>query len=127
MVLLYTFVVATSAGGINCFADIATPDGPLPAPLTRLVGFTRQRIAAGTCALVSWALPPPAWTAAAAADGALWTQSGRIVISVGGGQPGYGSPEAVLSATANLGPPQALGACGDELELQKAFYGGATI
>jgi hypothetical protein len=106
-------------------ADLSTPDGPLPGPRTRLVAYTRQFAAPGACVPLSWTLSPVAWAAAAAADGVLWTQGGRVSISVGGGQPAYAqSPAAVLSATAFLGPPQPLGACGDALELQKQFYGG---
>jgi hypothetical protein len=109
---------------LHC-ADLSTPDGPLPGPRTRLVAYTRQHADPGECVPLSWTLNPVAWVAAAEADGALWTQSGRVSISVGSGQPVFAtSPAAVLSATAFLGPPQLLGACGDTLELQKQFYGG---
>lgn len=64
--------------------------------------------------------------AAAESDGSLWTQSGRVVFSVGGGQPGFGDPQAVLQVTSFLGSPQPLSACGDALEMQKAFFGGAA-
>ena len=107
-------------------ADVSSPDGPLPAPRVRLVGYQRQRISAGSCAPVSWTLTPPAWMAAAELDGSLWTQSGRVVFSVGGGQPGFGDPQAVLQSTSFFGSPQPLAACGDLLEMQKVFFGGSA-
>ena len=107
--------------------DLSTPDGPLPAPRTRLVAYTRQYAAAGSCVPVSWTLNPVAWTAAAA-DGTLWTQSGRITVSVGGGQPAFATGHGdVLSMTAFFGTPQPLGACGDVMSLQKQFYGGLPV
>ncbi len=105
-------------------ADLSTPDGPMPAPNTRLVAYTRLFVKAGSCATVSWTLNAAAWTAAAQADGALWTQSGRVAVSVGGGQLSYAATGDVLSATAYLGPPLPLASCGDAVELQKSFYGG---
>ena len=110
------------------FADLSTPDGPLIAPLIRLVGYTRQHIVAGRCSPLLWTLLPPAWTAATPSDGSLWTQSGTLAISVGGGQPGTGSrqPGASVNALAFVGEPMELQACGNAMELQKAFYGGIS-
>ena len=105
---------------------LATPDGPLPAPLQRLVGFRRVHMQAGGCAPLSFSLPPPAWVASAAGSGSLATQAGRIVLSVGGGQPGY--DPGVARANAFLAAPRALAECapgggpGGAFQLQRDFY-----
>lgn len=101
----------------------ATPEGPLPAPTVRLAEFTRSHVTAGACLALSWSLPPVAWAAATAA-GELRTQSGRVPVSVGGGQPGY--TPGVQSADVFFGQPQPLSACSDALEMQKAYYGGSA-
>lgn len=101
----------------------ATPEGPLPAPMVRLAEYTRTHLATGACTQLSWTLPPVAW-AAATGSGELFTQAGRIPVSVGGGQPGYTT--GALTVDAFFGPPLALPSCGDALEMQKVYYGGST-
>lgn len=118
---LVQFLRCTAQGTRDISADLSTIDGPLPAPRIRLVAYTRQHVAAGACALLAWTINPVAWSAAASEDGALWTQSGRVNVSVGGGQPMHVSN--AVTAVAVLGVPQPLVTCGNPLELQKEFFG----
>jgi len=101
---------------------LATPDGALPAPRVRLAGFERVAVRAGACADVSWTVPPAARTAADDA-GVLATQAGRVVLSVGGGQPAFYA--GAQTATAHFAAAAPLSACGGAMAQQKAFYGGA--
>ena len=98
---------------------VATPDGALPSPRTRLAAYSRVHVPAGACTRLRWTLPPVAWSAADD-GGELHTQAGRVVISVGSGQPGY--TPGVLTAVAFAGPSAPLASCGAVSDQLKEYY-----
>ena len=100
---------------------LSTLDGLLPSPRVRLVEFNRIHVYANECSLLTFSLPPPAWMASSD-EGVLFTQPGRLILSVGGGQPGF--DPSVIQSTVVLASSKSLSACGPggSLSLLKDYY-----
>jgi beta-glucosidase len=101
---------------------LSTPDGIFPSPRIRLIEFNRVFVYANECSSLSFSIPPPAWMASSD-EGELFTQPGRLIISVGGGQPDF-DPNVVQS-TAYLASSRLLSQCGGSggaFPLLKDYY-----
>ena len=103
---------ATSDEVVQVYAEV--PDAALPAPNVRLVAFERIRdVAPGATTTVTLTVSPESHASvdpdpASVYNERLVVETGRLVLSVGGGQPGRAPG---VAATVNVTSARLLGEC----------------
>ena len=70
---------------------ISYPDSKEKAPIKSLKGFKRIFLKAGSSQLVSFTLTPEELSLINETTGVLYQPTGKVVLSIGGGQPGIKS------------------------------------